>query len=50
MRAKNMHKVINLGLLLALIVVLAAPLAACGRKGAPEAPPGNTYPRNYPEY
>lgn len=36
--------------LLALAVALAAPLAACGKKGAPEAPGGeeSPYPRTYP--
>jgi predicted small lipoprotein YifL len=35
---------------LALLLVLAIPLAACGKKALPEAPPGepNTYPRVYP--
>ncbi|HUZ71850.1 MAG TPA: hypothetical protein VMU87_02585 [Stellaceae bacterium] len=36
---------------LALVVLLLAlPLADCGKKGAPEPPPGvpNTYPRTYP--
>jgi predicted small lipoprotein YifL len=34
----------------ALLLLLAAPLAACGKKGLPEPPPGepNTYPRTYP--
>jgi predicted small lipoprotein YifL len=35
----------------ALLLLLALPLlAACGKKGAPEPPPGepNTYPRAYP--
>lgn len=38
-----------LGLLL-LGAILAGPLAACGKVGAPEPPPGtkNTYPRTYP--
>ncbi len=36
-------------LLIALLVVgLLVPLAACGRKGTLEAPPGSTYPRDYP--
>jgi predicted small lipoprotein YifL len=29
-------------------VLLAASLSACGRKGAPEFPPGSTYPNQYP--
>jgi len=35
---------------LALLLLLALPLAACGKKGTPEPPPGvpNTYPRTYP--
>ena len=36
-------------LTLALVTLLmAASLTACGRKGAPEAPPGSTYPSSYP--
>lgn len=30
-------------------VLMAATLTACGRKGAPEAPPGSTYPSTYPD-
>ena len=39
------------GVAFALVALaLALPLAACGKKGAPEPPPGvpNTYPRTYP--
>jgi predicted small lipoprotein YifL len=37
-------------LALALLAVLVAPLAACGKKGGPAPPAGepNTYPRSYP--
>jgi hypothetical protein len=35
-------------LVLALILGLASAAAACGRKSMPEAPPGSTYPRDYP--
>ena len=37
-------------LLLALLVALMLPLAACGKKGPPGLPPGQTdqYPRQYP--
>lgn len=36
-------------LTIALVAVLmTASLSACGRKGAPEAPPGSTYPSDYP--
>lgn len=37
-------------LVLILAVALALPLAACGRKGPPEAPEGSDprYPRSYP--
>jgi len=31
-----------------VVVLMAASLTACGRKGAPEAPPGSTYPAPYP--
>ena len=35
---------------LMLICALAAPLAACGKKGPNEPPPGkeSTYPKQYP--
>ena len=37
-------------ILFALVAALVAPLAACGRKGPPEPPPGadEKYPRGYP--
>jgi predicted small lipoprotein YifL len=37
-------------LLLALLMALMLPLAACGKKGPPGLPPGQTdqYPRQYP--
>lgn len=35
-------------LALLLIGALAGGLAACGRKGKPEHPPGSDYPRSYP--
>lgn len=34
--------------LLIALVMMAGVLTACGRKGAPEEPPGTTYPRQYP--
>jgi len=30
------------------LLMIAGALSACGRNGAPEAPPGSTYPHNYP--
>ena len=32
------------------VMLVAVTLAGCGKKGAPEPPPGvpNTFPRNYP--
>jgi predicted small lipoprotein YifL len=30
------------------VLVLAGSLAACGKKGPPEAPGQNQYPREYP--
>jgi predicted small lipoprotein YifL len=35
-------------LVLALIIAIASPLAACGRKGAPDRPDNSKYPRSYP--
>ncbi len=35
-------------LALTLIVALASPLAACGRKGSPERTDETQYPRSYP--
>jgi len=34
-------------LALAMLMIVGS-LSACGRKGDPEAPPGSTYPRTYP--
>lgn len=31
-----------------LILALAVPGAACGRKASPEPPPGSDFPRTYP--
>ncbi len=31
-----------------LILALASPLAACGRKSSPERPKGSDHPRVYP--
>jgi len=30
------------------LLMIAGALTACGRKGAPEAPPGSTFPSQYP--
>ena len=35
-------------LVIALVLGLVAPIAACGRKSAPQPPPGTEYPRQYP--
>ncbi len=35
-------------IVLALVIALASPLAACGRKSSPERPEDSDYPRNYP--
>jgi predicted small lipoprotein YifL len=44
-----MHKLLRALALLLLVSALAAPLAACGKKGPP-TPPGedSVYPRSYP--
>jgi predicted small lipoprotein YifL len=36
--------------MLALLLTVVLPLAACGKKGSPSPPPDepNTYPRTYP--
>ena len=31
-----------------IVLALAGPLSACGKKGPPEAPGENQYPRHYP--
>lgn len=35
-------------IVLLTVLALAAPLAACGKRGDLEAPEGGTYPRQYP--
>ncbi len=35
-------------LMLGLVIMLAAGLSACGRKGPLEKPEGSTYPKEYP--
>ena len=39
------------GCLTLLLIVACLALAGCGKKGAPQPPPGvpNTYPQNYPQ-
>ncbi len=41
---RQIMKILTVVLALALI----SPLAACGRKGAPEFPEDSKYPRDYP--
>ena len=35
-------------LVLVLVLAMAAPLGACGRKSSPQHPPDSEYPRQYP--
>ncbi len=35
-------------IMLALIIAIASPLAACGRKASPKHPEGSEYPGVYP--
>jgi predicted small lipoprotein YifL len=35
-------------LLIVLVLAMAAPLGACGRKGHLDTPPDSEYPRQYP--
>jgi predicted small lipoprotein YifL len=37
-------------MLLVMVIAVSLPLAACGKKGEPEPPPGTKgeYPRKYP--
>ncbi len=35
-------------LVIVLVLGLVAPIAACGRKSVPQAPPGTEYPKQYP--
>jgi len=35
-------------IVIVLVLAVASPLAACGRKGSLETPPDSTYPRTYP--
>jgi predicted small lipoprotein YifL len=43
--------VIRLVALLCLVLALATPVAACGKKGDPTLPPGQSddFPRKYPQ-
>lgn len=36
-------------LMVALVVAMAMPLGACGRKGSPKYPEGSAYPHEYPK-
>ncbi len=35
-------------ILIVLVLAMAAPLGACGRKSSPALPPDSEYPRKYP--
>ena len=35
-------------LIVLLVLAMAVPVVACGRKSAPEHPPGAEYPRKFP--
>ncbi len=39
---------VRLALLALLMAALPLAVGSCGRKGAPEPPPGADYPRTYP--
>jgi hypothetical protein len=43
-----MRKLLSLSLLAFLFFTLAGGLAACGKRGSPEHPPGSSFPRKYP--
>ncbi len=45
-----LHKILRSFALLMLVAALAAPLAACGKKGPPIPPDGqdSDFPRSYP--
>lgn len=34
---------------LLLLLAVALPVAGCGRKAAPQAPPGTDFPKQYPK-
>ncbi len=42
------RKIFQRLIMLALIIAIASPLAACGRKASPESPEGSGYPGTYP--
>ncbi|MHA1597211.1 MAG: LPS translocon maturation chaperone LptM [Alphaproteobacteria bacterium] len=47
---KNMmSRWLGQALIVALVLAMATPLGACGRKGAPEYPEGARYPQEYPK-
>lgn len=41
-------KMVRNGVLILAALAMAAPLAACGKKGSPEHPAGSKYPHLYP--
>ena len=46
--ATSATRTIRFAVLALLIVAMGSVVSACGRKGAPEVPPGSTYPGSYP--
>jgi predicted small lipoprotein YifL len=51
--SRTMNKIrtgwLGRALIVAIILAMASPLGACGRKGSPEFPEGTKYPRDYPK-
>jgi len=47
MNARTM-KLLQRLMMLVLLIAIASPLTACGRKGSPDRPEESKYPRSYP--
>ena len=46
--SRSYSRAFRLIVAVAVMIGLAASVSACGRKGAPETPPGSKYPKEYP--
>lgn len=48
MQPSTVRRLVRLSAVLLIALAMAAPLAACGKKGANKPPEDATYPRTYP--
>ncbi|EKV32329.1 hypothetical protein C882_2407 [Caenispirillum salinarum AK4] len=50
MMTRHVKTIGRLAVVMLVVAAMAAPLAACGKRGSNEAPEDARYPRTYPAY